>query len=58
MTHLIHLRLQSNLGVKIMARFQANRVQALRRVFEVWRLRSDASRVIERLQNAIKDEIQ
>ena len=48
-THMIHLNLQSSLGVKILARFQTNRLKSLRQAFESWRLRVDATKVIERL---------
>ena len=49
LTHLIHLKMQSNLGVQMLARFQTSRVRALKKAFEAWRLKSDAAKVIERL---------
>ena len=57
LTHLINLRMQGNIGVKIINRYQANRMRALRKAFENWRLRSDAAKVIERLQETIKTEM-
>ena len=57
LTHLIHLRLKSNLGVKMLARLQTNRLRGLRKAFEGWRLRSDAAKVIERIQKAIEAEL-
>ena len=56
-THLINLRLRSNLGVRILARFQTSRLRALRKAFESWRLTADAAKVVERLQHAIKQEL-
>lgn len=57
MTHLIHLKLQSNLGVKMLSRFQTNRMRALRKGFEGWKLKCDAAKTIERLQIAIEAEM-
>ena len=41
----------------MLARYQTNRLRALRRSFESWRLKSDAQKVIERLQAAIQVEL-
>ena len=41
----------------MLARYQINRLRALRRSFESWRLKSDAQKVIERLQAAIQVEL-
>lgn len=55
--HLINLRLQSNIGAKIMTKFQTNRLRALRKAFESWKLRNEAAKMIERIQSAIKAEL-
>ena len=41
----------------MLTRFQTNRMRALRKAFESWRLRSDAAKIIERLQKAIAAEL-
>ena len=55
--HLINLRLQSNFGVKILTKFQTNRLKALRKAFESWKLRNEAAKMIERIQSTIKAEL-
>ena len=51
--HMIYMRLKSNLGVKIMARFEMNRVKTLRRGFEIWKIKSQAQGTIQRLQTLL-----
>jgi len=46
---MINLKMQGNVGVAMMNRYQTNRMKALRRAFESWRLASDAAKVIERM---------
>lgn len=41
----------------MLARYQTNRLRALRKSFESWRLKSDAQKVIERLHAAIQVEL-
>ncbi len=55
--HLINLRLKSNIGVKILTRFQSNRLGALRKTFESWRLKVEGAKMIGRIQDTIKSEL-
>ena len=40
-----------------MTKFQTNRLRALRKAFESWKLRNEAAKMIERIQSAIKAEL-
>ena len=55
---MIHQKMQGNIGVQLLNRYETNRVRALKRAFESWKLTSDAEKVIERLQAVIKRELQ
>lgn len=56
-THLVSLRMQQNFGVKILARYQKNRLKAVRKAFESWKLRSQAATLVQKLQKTLKEEV-
>jgi len=40
-----------------LTKFQTNRLKALRKAFESWKLRNEAAKMIERIQSTIKAEL-
>ena len=55
--HMIEMRFKDNVGVQMLNRYQTNRVRAMKRAFESWRLATDAAKVIERIQKAVESEL-
>jgi len=41
----------------MLTKFQTNRLRALRKAFESWRLRNEAAKMIERIQTTLKAEL-
>ena len=56
-THMIYLKLQGNVGVRMLQTYRKNRILFQRRFFDKWRLQSKSSSTFEKLAKVLDQNL-
>ena len=56
-THMIYLKLQGNIGVKMLQTYRKNRILFQRRFFDKWRMQSKSSSAFEKLAKMLDQNL-